>query len=284
MPASSSAVRVADKNPMDTLGVMLPVKPVVLVEIERLARDPDFDIKDLAAVIACDPGLMAVLFRLSRSPAYSRGRRPESVEQILMMVGVKQTLNLIRGILLKQSLQGEAVAMHHFWERCDDIAALAALIAEDCVSVCNVFPDQAYLAAMFHDCGVPLLAARFPDYWARLRLADAAAWVDTVAENAHYSLDHATVGYWVARHWGLPDLIADAILLHHEMPSDDRLGLRSTIGIIALATFMHLKSMGVKDPAWLMRGPEVLEELGIHPGGFDEYIADVSERHVSLVV
>ena len=31
-------------------------------------------------------------------------------------------------------------------------ATAAAQIASERVAVCNVFPDQAYLAAMFHDC------------------------------------------------------------------------------------------------------------------------------------
>ena len=43
------------------------------------------------------------------------------------------------------------------------IAQLAMLIAGRRVTVCNIFPDQAYLAGIFHDCGVPVLMQRFPD-------------------------------------------------------------------------------------------------------------------------
>ena len=161
---------------------------------------------------------------------------------------------------------------------------IASQIASERVAVCNVFPDQAYLAAMFHDCGVPLLCTRFPEYWKRLNLDDDSAWVDLALENTSYRLDHATVGYWVARNWGLPELIVQAIQHHHAMPDDDTFGLRSTIGIVALATHIYLRNKGLSDPSWAVRGPEILSELGIHAAAQDEYIDEINERHVSLAV
>ena len=44
------------------------------------------------------------------------------------------------------------------------VAQMAMLVAEERVSVCNIFPDQAYLAGIFHDCGVPVLMQRFTTY------------------------------------------------------------------------------------------------------------------------
>jgi len=269
---------------LDSTAVLLPAKPHLLMEIDNLMRTPDFEVSDLAESISRDPGVLSALFKLCRSPAYSRGRAPSNAEQVLMLVGLSQTVNLVRGISIRQVASGAGPQMTHFWARCDEIAAIASQIASERVAVCNVFPDQAYLAAMFHDCGVPLLCTRFPEYWKRLNLDDDTAWVDLALENTSYRLDHATVGYWVARNWGLPELIVQAIQHHHTMPDDDTFGLRSTIGIVALATHIYLRNKGLGDPSWAVRGPEILSELGIHAAALDEYIDEINERHVSLAV
>ena len=39
--------------------------------------------------------------------------------------------------------------------RSHTIAQLAMLIADERQTVCNILPDQTYLAGIFHDCGVP---------------------------------------------------------------------------------------------------------------------------------
>lgn len=262
--------------------VLLPPKPRLLQEIENLMRNPDFEVSHLADCISRDPGVLAALFKVCRSPAYSRGRAPTNAEQVLMLVGLNQAVNLVRGISIRQAAGGPGPQMERFWSRCEAIAGLASQIAAERVSVCNVFPDQAYLAAMFHDCGVPLLTQRFGDYWKTLSLDDESIWVDVALENVRYRMDHATVGYWVARNWGLPELIVQAIRYHHEMPEDDTFGLRSTIGIVALATHIHLRNKGLPDPIWTVRSGEVLEELGIHASALDEYVDEINEQHVSF--
>lgn len=269
---------------LESSALLLPPKPRLLQEIENLMRNPDFEVSHLAGSISRDPGVLAALFKVCRSPAYSRGRAPANAEQVLMLIGLTQTVNLVRGISIRQATGSPGPQMERFWARCEEIASLASQIAGERVSVCNVFPDQAYLAAMFHDCGVPLLTQRFKEYWKTLNLDDESCWVDTGMENVRFNLDHATVGYWVARNWGLPDLIVQAIRYHHEMPEDDTYGLRSTIGIVALATHIYLHNKGLPDPIWTMRSGEVLEELGIHASALDEYVDEINDSHVSLAV
>lgn len=269
---------------LESTAVLLPPKPRLLQEIEHLMRNPEFEVAHLAECISRDPGVLAALFKLCRSPAYSRGRAPTNAEQVLMLVGLNQAINLVRGISIRQAANGHGPQMERVWQRCETIAAIASQIADERVAVCNVFPDQAYLAAMFHDCGVPLLMQRFPDYWATLNLDDECCWVDAGLENVRYKLDHATVGYWVARNWGLPELIVQSIRFHHEMPDDDTYGLRSTIGIVALATHIYLLNKGLPDPIWTLRSGEILEELGIHASALDEYIDDINEQHAGFAV
>jgi hypothetical protein len=107
-------------------------------------------------------------------------------------------------------VQKNRVVYETFWARSQEIAQLAMLIADERIAVCNLFPDQAYLAGMFHDCGVLLLMQRFPTYCAEMKLGIAGQWINLLEEDRKFNADHCVVGYLVARHWHLPAYICDS--------------------------------------------------------------------------
>ena len=65
-----------------------------------------------------------------------------------------------------------------------------AMIASDRVSVCNIFPEQAYMAGIFYECGVPILMQRFPDYCSKLNLETTLFWPTLAEEDALFNVDH----------------------------------------------------------------------------------------------
>lgn len=196
-----------------------------------------------------------------------------------MVIGVKQTFNLVQAVALSSTVSDKArKAFDIFWTRSSEVAKLAAIIAGDRVSVCNVFPDQAYMAGIFHECGVPVLMLRFPKYCAALNLDSACCWPDLAEEDAKFDLDHCTVGYLVARHWQLPDFICSAIRYHHEMPTDELGASRTLVSTLQLAIHFHSRLNRAPDLLWEKIGIEVLKELGIDPNGVDEYYEEIIER------
>lgn len=258
-------------------GIVLPSQPAVLEELLRMPDPEDVDVKDVADLIGRDPGLVAGLFRVARSPVYSRGRQPETVLQVLQVVGLGRSVNLLKTIALRQSVQGDPVMLERFWARSHEIAMRAALIAGERVRVCNVFPDQAYLAAMFHDCGVPVLCTRFPNYWRTLNLDDESAWVDLRRENQRFNLDHCAVGFLIARHWGLPGFISEAVGMHHELP-EEHSRVRPVVGILQMATMMYLRRRGVPSREWDRYRDAWLAEFGLHPDDLAEYMDEIEDR------
>ncbi|MCX8086583.1 MAG: HDOD domain-containing protein [Rhodocyclaceae bacterium] len=254
-------------------GIKLPAQPRVLVELQQLLASEDYDLRQLVRVISQDPGVVAQLFRLARSPAFSRGRKIESLEQILMVVGIKQVASLVQAAALSASLSDQTRrAFEIFWARAHEIAQLASIIAADRVSVCNVFPEQAYLAGIFHECGVPVLMMRFPKYCETLKLDNATCWPNLADEDAKFGVDHCSVGYLVARHWGLPDFVCDAIRFHHELPEERTVGASVTlVAIIQLASHFYHRLHEVADPLWERIGLRVLAELGFGPEEEKDY-------------
>lgn len=259
-------------------GIRIPPQPTVLVELCERLRDGEYDARGLAAIISADPGIAAMLFKVARSPLFHAGRSPDSLEQVLVRLGLKQTINLVRVVALSSALPGNhAAAMQRFWRRAREIARFAAVIADDRVSVCNIFADQAYMAGIFLDCGVPVLMQRFPGYCDSVISADGLDLPSLREEDQRYNVDHASIGYLVARHWRLPDFVAQAILHFGEVPGEELGAVRSLVAILHMAIHCYHGLHGVYNPRWPQVGDEVLRELGLHPDGMADYLADVRE-------
>lgn len=261
-------------------GVKLPPQPRVLIELQQLLLSEDYDSRAVAKVIAQDPGIVALLFRVARSPAFARARSAQTLEQILMVVGIKQAFNLVQAAALSAAISDQnRRAFEVFWNRAHEIAQMAAIIAEDRVSVCNVFPDQAYLAGIFHECGVPVLMLRFHQYCGTLKLEDATCWPNLSEEDAKFDVDHCSVGYLMARHWGLPDFVCDAIRYHHDLPEERTIGAAVTlVAIIQLASHFYHQLHHVHDPLWERIGLRVLSEIGFGADDEKDYYDQISAR------
>lgn len=276
-------MHIDEKNSLERIkqqGIRLPPQPRVLIEFQNLLASDDYEMRQVANVIGQDPGIVATVFRVARSPAFARAKHAKSLEQILMVVGIRQVFNLVQAAALTTAINDSTRrAFDIFWSRAHEIAQMAAVIAEDRVSVCNVFPDQAYLAGIFHECGVPVLMMRFPKYCETLRLENATCWPNLAEEDARFAVDHCSVGYLVARHWGLPDFVCDAIRFHHDLPEEKTIGASvPLVAIIQLASHFYHRFHHVDDPLWEKLGVRVLSELGFGPDDESDFYDQMSAR------
>jgi putative nucleotidyltransferase with HDIG domain len=249
-------------------GARIPSRPALLDEIEQRLEQPDINLGVVAALIKKDPALTGALFAIANSAAFGLGLQVRTVEDALMALGQTRALNIIKGELLHRALGSHAPWFQRFWERAAGIAQMSAALS----SRCGVDFDQAYLAGLFHDCGVALMIGAFADYcgtdcdmnlephW--LRLTDR----DRIA-----GLDHAVAGYLVARAWKLPPEVADAVLHHHSpmLPGGEETKL---VALLQLA--MHLYNRlfaGGDSPEWPDAKPWVLRTLHFDETRLDGY-------------
>lgn len=260
-------------------GIKIPPQPRVLIELNKKLSSDDYDVRSLAKIIASDPGITAMLFKVARSPVFARGKKFETLDQVIMVVGVKQTFNLVQAMALSSTVSDKSrKAFDIFWTRSQEVAQMAALIARDRISICNVFPDQAYMAGIFHECGVPLLMLRFPEYCKTLKLDDVCCWPNLAEEDARFNVDHCSIGYIVARHWGLPDFVCAAIQYHHEMPREEVGTACTLVAILQLAIHFYHRISNINDPVWAKIGNAVLSELGIHANNEQDYFEEICEQ------
>ncbi len=262
-------------------GMKIPPQPRILEELRQLMLRREFDIRVLTRTINQDPGITAMLFKVVGNSAYRQHQPFENVEEILHAIGVKQTFNLVQAVTLASlgDAKKNPLVYEAFWARSQAVAQLAMIIADERIAVCNIFPDQAYLAGIFHDCGVLLLLQRFSTYCKEMRLGDQGRWVDLADEDKKFSADHSVVGYIVARHWHLPDFICEAIRHHHDINELGMHASRTMVAILQLAVEIYYQTQRVDNPEWPGIRDEVLPELGLSTDSLPEFVDIVTERY-----
>ena len=272
-----SVKRLVDK------GIKLPAQPAVLEELRHLLTRGVSDLRILARSLSPDPGIVATLFKVTQSSAYRNLQPLESVEHILQAIGIKQTYNIVQAVSLAQAVPAKhnAKAFDAFWARSRAVAQLAMLVAEERVSVCNIFPDQAYLAGIFHDCGVPVLMQRFSTYCKDMHLDEPGCWIDLAGEDARFNADHCVIGYLVAKHWKLPEFTCDAIRYHHDMLHMGSHAARTMVAILQMAIHLYYEDQRVENPEWEAIRLDVVDELGVNADGVPEFTDEVLKRYRS---
>lgn len=194
-------------------GIDIPPRPSVVLAVmnERDKEEPD--LSSLVHLIAADVALSAAVIKAVNSPLFGLTRRVTSVEQAVRLLGLRSLSNLVTGLALRTSLRVPGI--ERFWDQAGHTALLAAHLSHRV----GLARDDAHLFCLFRDAGIPLMLHRFPDtYLDTLRLANQdAARPFTEVEEARHGANHAVVGYYLARSWGLPETIRTAILRSHEL-------------------------------------------------------------------
>ncbi|KJV25351.1 histidine kinase [Aquitalea magnusonii] len=282
--SSKEALQQQDADMINALmnrGLKLPPQPRIVQELRACRLNPERDIRLVARIINQDAGIVAMLFKIVGSPVYRHHQPFTSVEKIVQTLGVDQVANIVQAIALitASSTHANLKVYERFWANSTAIAELAMMVADELVSVCNIFPNQAYLAGIFHDCGVPLLMERFPTYCQSTPLDQQPIWFQLAGEDCKFQTDHAVVGYFVAKHWKLPDFICDAIRFHHDLLQLDDHAARTMVAILEMATHLYSRSLYVDHPEWHQLSDAVLAELGMDDSAADEFIEEMLERY-----
>ncbi|MFP5420835.1 MAG: HDOD domain-containing protein [Gammaproteobacteria bacterium] len=197
-------------------GISVPPQPQIMVDLQMEQVMPNPDLRTIAKLISHDPGLSGALLKLVNSPFFGLTNRIASIQQAVNLLGCNTVINLINAQSIRGELTDEAiVTLNRFWDTAQDVAMTCLTLAK---RIGYHSPDEAYTLGLFHNCGIPLMIKRFPNYMAVLEEAYASATderrvVDT--ENRLLNTNHAVVGYFTAKSWNLPLHLCEAIASHH---------------------------------------------------------------------
>jgi HD-like signal output (HDOD) protein len=197
-------------------GISVPPQPQIMVDLQMEQVMPNPDLRAIAKLIGQDPGLSGALLKLVNSPFFGLANRIASIQQAVNLLGCNTVINLINAQSIRGELTDEAiVTLNRFWDTTQDVAMTCLTLAK---RIGYRSPDEVYTLGLFHNCGIPLMLKRFPNYMAVLEEAYASATdecrvVDT--ENRLFNTNHAVVGYYTAKSWNLPLHLCEVIASHH---------------------------------------------------------------------
>ena len=197
-------------------GISVPPQPQIMVDLQMEQVMPSPDLRAIAKLIGQDPGLSGALLKLVNSPFFGLTNRIASIQQAVNLLGCNTVINLINAQSIRGELTDEAiVTLNRFWDTAQDVAMTCLTLAK---RIGYHSRDEAYTLGLFHNCGIPLMIKRFPNYMTVLEEAYASATgerrvVDT--ENRLLNTNHAVVGYFTAKSWNLPLHLCEAIASHH---------------------------------------------------------------------
>ncbi len=175
------------------------------------------------------------------------------------------------------------VSLPRYWDTTQNVALICSGLAKRMTSIA---PDEAYKLGLFCDCGIPIMAQKYPDYKEVLKTAnDVVIEEFTRVEEQHYNTNHAVVGYFVSKGWGLSDDIRKVILRHHYpvevilgKESESRSQFHKFFCILTLATYIERLSRGEPEhPVWRAKQSLILEFLGVSEPDYLEIRDDMLE-------
>ncbi len=269
-------------------GISVPPQPQIMVDLQMEQYMPDPDLEVIARLISQDPGLSGALLKIVNSSYFGLSNKIASIQRAVNLLGSRSIINLINALSIKGEMSDDTiVTLNRFWDTAQDVAMTCLTLAKRTGSQAV---DEAYALGLFHDCGVPLMLKRFPNYMAVLEQAYSNAGPDcrvVDTENNAFNTNHAVVGYYTAKSWRLPEHVTDAIANHHNAlavfsdESSRNSQLKNLLAILKMAehicsSYRVLGNQTV-DHEWNAIGHLVLDYVGLSDYDFESMKLSIRE-------
>ena len=266
----------------------LPTVSLPALQLVNLLGDPQAALEDAVQIIKQDAVLTAKLLRVCNSPCLAFEEPITSVNQAVMLLGHKRVYNMVMAMSLRGPLDvpllAYDIAPSDLWRHSLLTATTAELLVDQGINI-EVDGSTGFTIGLLHDIG-KLITNRFftPQSLASMRRLIAKGQPAIEAEKNVLGTDHAEVGAALAYVWHLPDVIIEAIGLHHTPPSTRQLS-----ALAHLANRIAHESEGFgedSDTSILARCCSALEPMGFAADGSQDFLAQVlkiSEQTEELV-
>jgi HD-like signal output (HDOD) protein len=193
----------------------LPSPPQTHTALKRALEKPDVCLAEVGQIIEQDVGMTAKVLQMVNSPLFGLAHEITSVHQALGHMGLATLKELAVSIEIFQSFEPERRVNGFSLEELEIHSRRVAKIAARLPVEAEV-AQVSVIAALLHDAGKLVLAARLPDAF------EAALEKSLVEDRPLYAVEeemigstHAEVGAYLLSLWGLPQVIVDAVWGHH---------------------------------------------------------------------
>lgn len=270
------------KNVVRSLeGFYIPSNPAVLDQLGAVLTEPGVDIIDIADIVATDIGLSSAILKIINSPFYGMSRTVVDIKQATILLGL-DTVKAVHAKAMSRvgSQDNSCISLERFWDNASDIANTMEYIGENIKT--KLPKEHLRTVGLFHDCGIPAFANKYPNYINTLVAMDRESDItSTEIENEQYNSNHAVMGYYIACAWNIPKDICEIILHHHDVDflhtqHDEHVQL--TFACLKAAENMVEKAKRFKDTNdWPHIKDDVCDTLGFDIRDYQDLEDDICE-------
>lgn len=252
----------------------LPSMPEVAFEVIRIADQAESSALKVANTLSRDPSLSARVLRLANSAFYGMSREVSSVQDSVIVLGMRTTksLSLVAASFpwLHIALKGKGLKPELLWNHCISCAHFSKTIAK---KLDGVDAELAFCIALLHDMGtVALYLTLETEFNQLIRAAKESEVPFDQMERDLLSFDHAELGAALAESWNLPKIYSQAIRYHHR-PSV--LEESDTLADILHVADILVRSRGISeglDGAFYLRDEGAFQRLGFEQELLEEWL------------
>jgi putative nucleotidyltransferase with HDIG domain len=188
----------------------VPLLPEAAATLLLMTEDEDADLDRLAEVVRADPTMAAQLLRIANSPLFVSRYPISSLRTALSRLGMFQ----VRQIALLIVCDTKVFRVRGWEEPIRKLFAhsvVVALFAQEIARKARMNPDEAFLAGLLHDVGIPTLIHALVEIEPRVT-----SFRDIDGLLTLLKPRHAEVGARLAAAWAMPPRLIEAIGYHHE--------------------------------------------------------------------
>jgi len=192
----------------------LPLLPEAVIKVQRIVKDESKGAADIAKAIGDDPTFSTTVMRLSNSAQFNpRGHEIRSLQVAVQRLGARKVLQLMIALSAKVHIKVKNKELQAVLRKSADHSLMVACAAQHLAKLIgSADPDEAFLAGMVHDIGIPAVVSAAEK---ELSEIDAESRLDAIC-----SL-HREMGGRLLSYWNMPDVFA-TVASHHGIESDDR--------------------------------------------------------------
>jgi len=214
----------------------LPTIPGIIVKVLTLLDDNKTSFKEISRLISSDQTLSARILRLANSPFYGFPGHISTIPAAIVMLGAKAIKGLVLTSIIFEMTDENSLG---FWEHSLGTATAASIIAKR-LKVTKA--EEVSTAALLHDIGKVIIKTKLGEDHAYLLKQIREKEISMrEAELEMLEVDHAEVGGWAVRAWGLPEALCEPIACHHDV--EDSEVYREETAVVHLADIL-IKAKG----------------------------------------
>ncbi len=193
----------------------LAAMPQVIWQLMNALSDDRSSASTVEKVIENDPALASKVLSLANSAYYSPRQEVVTIERAVVIIGYEELYLLAVGSTLAEVFNLRSVPAgfdgEGLWIHCLAVSWLARELAE---AARYPAPMEIMVAGLLHDLGKLVLATYLKKELNKITNLVKNGIPYYLAEE-QFGLGHTTIGYWLAKHWGLPEAHAEIIRDHH---------------------------------------------------------------------